>query len=61
MRYIKPEIELNEVHAEDVITASGIWGEIVNSLPEGTTDKQVNLGSDESGNPQLNADASFFG
>ena len=63
MRYIKPEIELNEIQTEDIMAASdGLWGNIVNipGVGEGGDDR-ISLGGDENGNPQINADASFFG
>ncbi|MBQ2809683.1 MAG: hypothetical protein IJF11_02195 [Clostridia bacterium] len=68
MRYIKPEIEIAEIQAEDVITASTpIWGNIINSLtPE--QESQVDFGTtegvDSEGNPTIGGtvdiDAGFF-
>lgn len=60
MKYIRPEIEINEIQTEDVITLS--FGNILNwdNLDE-TQKDDINFGQDQSGNPSINIDADFFG
>ena len=60
MRYIRPEIEINEIQTEDVITLS--FGNILNwdNLDE-TQKDDISFGQDQSGNPSINIDADFFG
>jgi hypothetical protein len=60
MKYIRPEIEINEIQTEDVITLS--FGNIVNLdsiLPEKKDD--IHFGQDKNGNPSIDVDADFFG
>ena len=59
MRYIKPEIEIAEIHAQDVITLS--VGDIFgwNEIPEDKKD-MVNVGDDGNGNANVDVDADFF-
>lgn len=59
MRYIRPEIEINEIQTEDVITLS--LGNILNwgSLSD-EQKSQIEIGM-ESGNPSIDVDADFFG
>ena len=63
MRYIKPEIEIAEIQAEDVITLSlgdilG-WGEMTPE-EQSKVDSMVDIGSDGSGNANVDVDADFF-
>ena len=63
MRYIKPEIEIAEIQAEDVITLSlgdilG-WGEMTPE-EQSKIDSMVDIGSDGSGNANVDVDADFF-
>ena len=59
MRYIKPEIEINEIQSKDVITLSigdiMNWGDLT---PE--QQSKVEIGTDESGNPSIDIEADFF-
>ena len=64
MRYIKPEIEINMIHTEDVITSSGLFNWIVNSGKEGAEEPKVSTGTDsETKKPSatVNVGADFFG
>ena len=54
MKYIKPQIEYNEILSEDILTESDSWGEILAGGGEGS------LGFDEKGNPVVSGDASDF-
>lgn len=60
MRYIKPEIEINEIQSEDVITLSISnilnWGNLTDDQKE-----NINITEDESGNPSIDVGADFFG
>ncbi len=60
MRYIRPEIEINEIQTEDVITLSlgNIlnWGNLTDEQKE-----SIQIGEDESGNPSIDVGADFFG
>lgn len=63
MRYIKPEIEIAEIQAEDVITLSlgdilG-WGEMTPE-EQSKIDSMVDIGSDGSGNANVDVNADFF-
>ena len=51
MKYIKPQIEYNEILSEDILTESNAWGDILAGKGE--------LGF-EDGNPVVNGDASDF-
>lgn len=62
MRYIKPEIEINMIHTEDVITSSGLFNWIVNSGNESASEDSkpsVTTGSDN--DATVNVGADFFG
>ena len=52
MKYIKPQIEYNEILSEDILTESNPWGDILAGDGE--------LGFDEGGNPVISGDASDF-
>ena len=54
MKYIKPQIEYNEILSEDILTESSPWGDILTGGPN------TSLGFDEGGNPVVNGDASDF-
>ena len=55
--YIRPEIEMNEVEAKDVITASNWLGEaievITGAQSDGNKDLNVSEGVDEGGNSSV--------
>jgi hypothetical protein len=53
MKYIKPQIEYNEILSEDILTESNPWGDILAGGPN------TSLGF-EDGNPVVNGDASDF-
>lgn len=53
MKYIKPQIEYNEILSEDILTESTIWGNLI------TGGDHTSLGF-EDGNPVVNGDASDF-
>ncbi len=54
MKYIKPQIEYNEILSEDILTESTIWGNLI------TGGDNTSLGFDEKGNPVVSGDASDF-
>ncbi len=60
MKYIRPEIEINEIQTEDVITLS--FGNIMNwgNLTD-EQKSQIDITTDESGAPSIDVDADFFG
>ena len=51
--YIRPEIEMNEVEAKDVITASNWLGEAIEVITGGNKDLNISEGVDESGNSSV--------
>lgn len=57
MKYIKPQIEYNEILSEDILTESDSWGEILAGGGEGSN---AWIGLDQDGNPIVNGDASDF-
>ena len=57
MKYIKPQIEYNEILSEDILTESDSWGEIIAGGGEGSN---AWIGLDKDGNPIVNGDASDF-
>ena len=62
MKYIKPEIEINIIHTEDVITASGFFNWIVNSGNESADENSkpsVSVGKEN--DATINVGADFFG
>ena len=54
MKYIKPQIEYNEILSEDILTESDAWGDI---LAKG---ENTWIGLDENKNPIVHGDASDF-
>ena len=59
MKYIRPEIEINEIQTEDVITLS--FGNILNWGDLSTEQQSKVEISNESGTPSIDIDADFFG
>ena len=56
MKYIKPEIEINEILSEDILSDSpnAGWGDFIAGEGSGS------LGFDENGDPIVSGDASDF-
>lgn len=54
MKYIKPEIEYNEILSEDILTESNTWGEIL------AGGDNAWIGLDENKNPIIHGDAADF-
>lgn len=58
MKYIKPQIEYNEILSEDILTESDTWGEILAGGKENGGNAWIGL--DENKNPIIHGDAADF-